>query len=566
MKRKPSEHRKVVEKYIRDVEKGTILAGELIRAMIERHLNDLKHAGLRGYYFDPEAACAAIDWFPLLKHSTGEFAGKPFELEPWQKCMTWILFGWRRTSDGLRRFSRAFLSMGRGNGKSPFAAGLALLLFCFDYPIEVRAEVVCAATKKKQARIVWDEARRFIDELPSLKKRIEFYDSTQTTKMMLSHDESVLEVMEYSPTGHDGQVLHGAIVDELHAWRSQHRLMLDNLETAMSKRKQPLMIIITTAGGDESVLWNAEYEHCLKIVRQIVPADDTFVAIYQLDEEDDLFEERNWIKANPNLGVSVQLDGLRAMAEKSKSNPETKRKFRRYHCNLKTASITKAIPKALWDTGNRPLPDLSGLRCHAGLDLGWRDDLAALVGAFPLGMDLVAIICKCWMPEDCRRDLTEEPWSTWIEQGHLAVTSGNTTDPEAIYAEIAEWKRLYQLETLALDPNNARAVGVHLVNTLDVRVFEFYQTCRKYNEPIREFLRALEESRIIHGGHPILGFAAANLVTKADAQDYVMPAKNKSVEKIDPIVAAFMAYSELLFGEKEGGSAYDSADGGEVLF
>ena len=355
----------------------------------------------------------------------------------------------------------------------------------------------------------------------------------------------------------------------MHALREQHRLLVDNLKTSMSKRRQPLGIYITTAGGDESILWVSEYEYCLKVLDGIVPAEDYFVLIYQLDEDDDIHDEANWVKANPNLDVSVKRDGLRSLSEKGKVDPETRRIFRRYHCNLKTSSLTKAIPKELWDKGDLPLPALAGLACHGGIDIGWRDDLAAFALAFPIPWEedqvLFALKVRCWIPEDCKRDLTKEPWASWIEAGLLRVTPGNVTDHNALLKEVKQAQKHYELKSIAADGSNARSILVDIENDLGILTYPFPQSARKYNEPIRELLKALHEARILHDGDPLLAWAASNLVTKADANDYLMPAKNKSIEKIDPIVAVFMAFSECLYAAGDDGPSPYSDDGGGVL-
>lgn len=569
-----ADHRAEVEAYIQGVISQEITVGKLVRQAVERHLADLERAETEQFpfYFDWEIANHTIDFFPLLKHQTGEFENQPFHLLPWQKFLVAVLFGWRRVSDGLRRFKYAFLSMGRGNGKSPFAAAVAMKLWCADQPREARAEVYTAATRKKQARVVWDEARRYVQKIPSLQKRVETYDSTLGTRMVLKSNESIMEVLEYSPQGHDGQVTHAFILDELHALREQHRLLVDNLKSSMNKRRQPLGIYITTAGGDESVLWASEYDYAQKVAAGIVAAEDYFVLIYQLDEDDDIHDENNWIKANPNLGVSVKLEGLKSDSEKAKHDPETRRIFRRYHCNLKTSSLTKAIPKELWDKGDQPLPALAGLPCHGGIDIGWREDLSAFALVFPIEWEedqkLYAIKARCWIPEDCKRDLTKEPWASWIEAGLLRVTPGNVTDHNALLKEVKQAQKHYELRSIAADGNNAQSILVDIENDLGIPTYGFPQSARKYNEPVRELLRALHEGRIVHGGDPLLAWSASNLVTKADANDYLMPAKNKSVEKIDPIVALFMAFSECLYADRdeEGPSPYDEDGGGVILF
>ncbi len=556
-----TKHGRDVHSYVSGVLSGKIVAGKLLIASCERYVDDVKHAKRRGFVFNEQQAAGAIDFFPLLKLSDGEFAGQPFELQPWQKMIMWNLFGWRRIADGLRRFRDAFISVARGNGKSPMAAALGLLLFCFDDPIEARAEVVVVATKKDQAKIVFNEASRQVRSSPSLRRMIE----VRTGNLFFALNDSKFEPLGSDSDNQDGLVLHAAIRDELHAWREQHRGLYEKIETAMGKRRQPLAITITTAGNDRSTLWREQYEFSAKVATRTIEADQHYSAIWEIDDDDDPLDEAVWPKANPNLGISVRVDALQDMARKAKDVPTTRLTFKRYHGNRRTESKAKAFPLELWKKGNRPVIAKPGDTAFAGLDLGWRDDLASLsliVQRQNGGFDCLS---WSWICEECGRDLQAEPWAGWIAAGDLIVTDGNTTDDKAIVAKVRELRETYDLQSVAIDPNNARSMGNVLVNDLGLTVYEFFQTCRKYNEPVREFLRQLADKKIAHGGNPLLQWAASNMVLKNDSLDNVMPAKGDSSEKIDPIVALLMAFSEALFAERDGPSPYDTEGGGVVL-
>lgn len=550
-----------VDAYCDGVLSGEIVASQLVRCQVERHREDLQTARDRGLYFDEHAANRAIHFTQLQKLTRGEFDGKPFILQPWQKFIVWCLFGWKRSKDHMRRYREAFLTMGRGNGKSPFAAAIILLLFLYDDPVEPQAEIVVAATERAQAfKYVWTETRRMIDKQPALKSRVRMYSAEKcgpSTQMLYLPNGSTFEPLGKDAHSKDGMSLHGYIIDELHAFKDEHRELVEKLETSMAKRRQPLAIMITTAGSDRSLIWQEKHDYASKVARGVVSDDAFFPFIAELDPDDDPFDEANWGKANPNLDVSVKRDELRRMANKAQHNAKEKRKFLRYYMNIKVSSRLKAIRPELWAACGRPLPDLSDRLCHAGLDLGWRDDMAALATVFPLEIEdeekqFYAVKLNAWIPEDTPRELTEPPWCDFIDQGVLEVTPGNITDVEAIYQTIEQLRSDYDLQTIALDPNNARAVSIHLVNVLDISTFEFFQTTRKYNEPTGELLSLLEEKRLIHGGNPLLAWAADNMVLREDVAGLFMPDKVKSQDKIDPMVALIMALSECLFGEQIG--------------
>lgn len=575
-------YKKEVQSYIDGVLSGEIPVGKLVRYAVQRHVEDLKEGESRGLYFDEKAANRAIAFFPCIKHTTGEYNGQPFELRKFQMFIVWCVFGWKRLSDGLRRFRYAFISLGRGNGKSPFAAALALLLFACDDPIEHRAQVYAFATKEKQARIVWEEAYEQVGTSPVLKRMIVRLKSN----MNIPATGSKFEPAGSDSKKSDGWIIHGAILDEIHAWSHYHRGLREKIETAMGKRRQPLAITITTAGDDQSELWQEDYDFAVQVVTRgnAVESDAHFVFIAEVDREEecqgcsgsdckrcggsgqvqvDALNEKYWGMANPMLlepQSPVKVDHLRTMAAKARVQPSQKNQFLRYHANQLVASFYKLIPAEMWARGNRPLTINDNDACYAGFDWGWRNDLAALSLVFPdkyRGGRNYQIKCQCWIPEGCERDLTREPWASWIREGYLIVTQGDTTDIDAIYKYMGEVISTYQIRQLAYDPNNAREFSTKCVNEWGLEAYDFWQTCRRYNEPTRELVNAVRECRLIHGGNPLLAWCASNLCAKEDSNEYIMPSKSKSTDKIDPIVSSIMGIGLALGELEEGSSIYE---------
>lgn len=554
-----SVHERDVLEYCAQVTSGKIVVGKLVAAAVDRFLHDLQTAESRGFWFDFDDANHTIDFVQLLKHSKGEFSGQFFRLEPWQKFLFWNLFGWKRRSDNTRRFRQAFISVGRGNGKSPLAAAMLNRLMFLDK--EDRAELKIAAVERDQARIVFEEAGCQIKSSPVLKKRCQFWKNS----VVYRQRQSTIVPLGGEGASKDGFNLHGFVADEVHAWKPEHHELWSKLETAMGKRKQPMSVVITTAGSDRSALWLRLYSLARQVVTGVLQDDSYFVAIYEVDEEDvrdskghlrDNFDPACFAKANPNLGISVKPDYLATMNQRAKVDHETRNDLLRYHLNTRVRDGQKVISPAVWSRGAGDLPNLTGKTCHCGLDLGWRDDLASFYECFPLPEQRFALLGWSWIPEQGPRDLQKPPWSHWVPRGRVIVTPGNATDADFIQQHIGEERKRVKISTVSADPNNARTVLLHLVNSLGIKTYEFDQTCRNYNEAVREFLKALSEGRILHGDDPVLAWAADNLVLRRNSAGLVMPDKQRSEEKIDPIVAAIMAFAGCLYLAKEGQQEY----------
>lgn len=555
----------IVDAYIEDIQSGRRVAGKLEIDSVRRYLEDRGSEGSSDfrYRFDERAAASACQFFPLLQHTDGEYAGRPFILYPWQAFIVWNLFGWHRKDDDLRRFREAFISVARGNGKTPFGAALMLLLFAFDQPIEDRAEVYTAATKRGQADLSFSAAKRFV-ERSGLDRLVQ----VQKYNLMHRMNGSKLEPLSSDGKSADGLNIHGLLKDELHAWTNYHREFLEKLDTALGKRRQPMAVTITTAGSEESELWREQYEFCRRVVDRETkfPADHLFVYIAEIDDTDDHFDEACWPKANPMLEFGVvKADHIRQLAAKAKSDPTFEGMLRRYHCNKLTYSQCKSFTGDMWQMGNQPLPDLRGRICHAGVDLGWTDDMAAIGYCWALDEVSIngsmkrryAIAVDAFIPKGTKREILREPWRTWIRLGLLSVTDSEWTDPQAMYTALKSRRDAGGIKTLAYDPNNAREFALNCTNELGIETFGFWQRPHKYNEPLKEFKLALNEGRILHGGNDLLTWAALNVVEHEDHQGNRMPAKARSLDKIDPFVAVLMAFSEAMFAERSKPSVYE---------
>lgn len=455
--------------------------------------------------------------------------------------------------------------MARKWGKSTFTAALGLLLLVFDDPPEPGAELYAAATTKTQARIVHSEAKRMVRRSPALHRRLQiFADSIEYPQM-----ESSWRVISSDGGTMDGQNLHAAILDELHAWRGEsHRDLLEKLTTAGGARQQPLWIMITTAGDDRSDIWMEEHHYAVRTVESVITKtvldDSLFVFICSIDDEDDPFDERVWVKANPHLGESVSIDYCRELANEAKHKPAALNKFLRYVCNKPTSSTERAILPELWARGGGPPAPVAGRRGYGAWDLGRSNDWAAVATVFPREVDRDGQRClaydarvHCWTCRESPLSLDRAPFRQFVEAGSLTVCDGDAVDFRAVKDWIVARGRESEIVSWAYDATFSQQLAQELLNDHGFTVFPFSQSARFYNEPIRALLRLLKEGLLLHGDDPCLAWQAGNLTIVRNARDEWRPEKKGGNYKIDGMVALLMALSEALYHGQPRGS--DSA-------
>lgn len=535
---------KRMQAYVDDVVSGRIVTGRDARAAVDRYLDDLARARRprATIMWDDEAAELGVLMLESLHLSRGEYAGKPLSLAPWQVFFASQIFGWRR-KDGTRRFREVYLSIARGNGKTQFAAALTLVLWALEG--ESRAEAYCLATSREQAKLLWEECCSLLRVSPEWG---ELQIDIVSDEARLP-DGGTLRSMGSNPKTSDGLIPHVIVVDELHEWRARQRKQWDKLVTAMGKRRAPMFLVLTTAGSDESDLWQEHDDYCTRVARQEIPDDRLLSLIYRLDDADDMTDESTWVKASPGIDQYVAREPLVALATKARVVPSVAQMFERYHANRRVSGESALITHALWAAGRHALPLLSGHVCYAGLDLGSRDDLASLALWFPSDTPNGPHYVRqwSWCPAEGPRDLTQEPWRTWIEQGRLIVTPGNTTDHDAIIAQVRQVCQIYQVRSLGIDPDQSRYLSATLI-AAGVSVWEMRQTHANYHQVIQQFLALLEQARVHHGDDPLLAWAALNVRVETDQRGRMRPAKGADyTRKIDPVVALLIAFNEALF-------------------
>lgn len=506
------------------------------------------------YYFDETIGQRAVEFFPrFLRLTMGEWAGRPFHLAPHQAHHIAQIFGWRRRSDGLRRYRRVRWWEPRKNGKTELAAGVGHLLTIGDG--EPGAQVLSHAVDGKQAALSFERGAamvQFSDELSKL------YEQTKTG-LFCPASMSVWRALSGAPKGKHGLNAHGLIGDEAHEWRDArlHTFLMQS----MGARRQPMDFIISTAGergGYGWELWNTSE----KIRDGVIDDPETYVVIYAADPEDDWTSPETWAKANPNLGRSIKREYLEDQCRQARENPRLENDFKRYHLNLWVEQAVRWIPMDHWrqcaampanaDSWRNIEDDLVGRPCFGGLDLAQTRDITALVWWFPpIDGKPAATICRFFVPEDgvtlrTRRDRV--PYEQWVRDGAIMATPGNVTDYDFVKEQVFRDAERFQVQGLAIDRWNATQLANQLLGE-GLPVVLFGQGFASMGAPTKELERLVMGHGFDHGNHPVLGWMASNAAVVADSAGNIKPAKDRATEKIDGIVALIMGVGLSMAGK-----------------
>jgi phage terminase large subunit-like protein len=528
--------------YAWGVRRGEIVACRYVKLAVERHFRDLETGAQRGLWFDYAAAEHAIGFFRFLRHSKGEWAGQELVLEPWQQFYLWCLFGWKEQVDGTRRFRDGYLEVARKNGKTTLAAGIGLYLMVADD--EPGAEVFAAATKRDQAGKdgCHGEGTRMVEASPALSARITVFRNN----LHIQGTASKFEPLGRDSKSLDGLNIHGLIKDEVHEWKD--RDFNAKLDTAQGSRRQPLSFSITTAGTSRVSICYEERERLIKVLEGLEEDDSLFGLIYTMDEGDDWENEAVWSKANPNLGVSVKLNYLQKKVAKAKSMPSQINQVLRYHFSLWTQAESRWLDPEAWKSCGLVVvaeEELAGRECCGALDLSSTIDLSGWALVFPpLEEDEpYKVLVRLFCPADniaARSKRDRVPYEAWVKAGLLTPTPGAAIDYTFIRKQVNDDAAKFQITEIAYDRWGASKLRQDLEEDGHTMI-EFGQGFASMSPPTKELERLVLSGLLAHGGNPALAWMAANVVIRTDPAGNIKPDKEKSIEKIDGIVAVIMA-------------------------
>ncbi len=579
---------------------GSVVAGPHVRNAARRHLDDLERARERGLIWDKAAASRALRFFPaVLRLAGGKFEGRPFDLHPSQGFIVGSLFGWKQASGGKRRFRRAYIEMGKGNGKSPLAAGIGM--YCLLADDEPRAEVYAAASKKEQAMVMFRDAVAMRNQSPALSSRLTPSGGNPVWNLADLSTGSFFRPIA-SEDGQSGPRPSCALCDEVHEHRDG--MVIEMLERGFKAREQPLLIMTTNSGSDlKSVCWE-EHVNAIRAAAGNPALDgrldesvgylgdpdaaatyaDTFSFVCALDSGDDpLTDQACWEKANPLIGVTQPVAELERAVRQAKAMPGKLNNILRLHFCVWTQSDKAWIARETLEAvlADFDPAEFEGEEVFLGADLSGSQDLTALAFVTRTGeIDMpsedggivrkptFALWVEAWTPGDTiaeRASRDKAPYEVWRDRGFLHAPPGRQIRLDYVAARIGRVSSEYRVGWLAYD----RYAYARLADELDaagieVPQVEHAQGGKRRGKPPESVLEAAKydetkpdglwmpaslgmletlilEKRIAIQRNPVLISAMMSAAIEEDAFGNRWLSKRKATNRIDPAVAACMA-------------------------
>lgn len=537
-----------VTAYARDVIERREVAGPLVRLACERHLRDLKEAKARGLVWDVAAVERVFGYFhDVLTLPSGE----RFELHPSQQFIVGSLFGWK-LKNGTRRYRVAYIEMGKGNGKSPTAAGIGLYMLTADG--EEAGQVYSAAVDKDQAKVSFQFAVGFVNKSTLLSGAItksggKYGDETRVHNLFHRKSGSYFRPLssESRGKGKSGFLPHCVLLDELHEHPSD--AMVEFVRANTKGRAQPLVLMITNSGvyDQTSVAWR--YHHYAEEVLNGVRDDDEFFFyVCGLDRDDLWSNPACWKKANPLLGVSIPERYLEQQVREATGMPSKQSVVRRLNFCEWVESSDPFVDPIVWQA-NRGAPDrdeLRGASCYGGLDLSGKNALTSLVLVFEAdAAGNRAVLPFFWTPEDGiaeRAHQDKAPYAQWIADGYLTTTPGSTIDYAFVARQLGELTERYNIQAIAFDRWRFEDLRRELdAAGVDITLVECSQGFRDMDPAIEALEDALLAKQLGHGNHPVLTWCVNNVRVEKNATNLRMFSKRKATGRIDGAVALAMA-------------------------
>lgn len=583
-----------VTAYALAVQAGEVVAGPLVRAACARHLRDIATGAARGLRWDVDASERVLDFFRKVltveveeKNEFGEIVTRsvPFILGGWQAFIVGSIFGWKNAA-GFRRFRRAYTEIGKGNGKSPIAAGIGhyMLTACG----KKRAEVYSAATDKDQAAILFRDAVAMWERSRALRRRLVAKGSKPVWE--LQTDPRLGNVSFFKPISSDKKGKSGirpycALIDEVH--EHPDNSVIEMMRAGTKGNQEALLFEITNSGFDKKTVCGQEHDYSVQILNGVIENDAWFAYIACLDEGDDPFEDEScWPKANPNLGVSIQLPFIREQVQEAKGMPSKEGLVRRLHFCQWTESENSAIPQATWMACEGDVdPDAmlaAGYPCYGGLDLSRTRDLTAFTLTWVLDdtkdQEKFASVTWFWTPAATLKARSKKdmaPYDVWAADDEVKLEA--VPGPRIKYSWLADALSVltakfhpviiggdqYGLEQLLEacgEKNITLPVEVHPQgfqrrvigerDNEDVADSGADKVALWMPDSINKLEAALLEQRILVAKNPVMRMCATGVVYEENRTGHRMFNKEKATKRIDGMVALAMSVGMATTGLK----------------
>lgn len=529
--------------YLDAIEGGEIVVCKRIRKVYTRLVYEAENPGK--YRFDEERANRPIEFIErFCKHSKGEWAGQPVRLELFQKAFISALFGFVDSKTGFRKYREAFFMVARKNGKSTMLAGIALYMLLADG--EAGAEVYSVATKKDQAKIIFDEVCHMVSQSPYLRKHIK----KRKSDLYFSASMSKLQPLGKNSDTLDGLNSSCVILDEAHAVKDRN--LYEVMKQSQSARTQPLFVTITTAGTVRECIFDDMYSYACKVADGVI-TDPTFLPIvYELDSKAEWKDPGAWFKPNPGLGRIKKLEDLVAKVERAKQSPKDLSGILCKDFNVRETLYNAWLD---FDTINNEstfsLEDFRGCYAIGGADLSLTTDLTCAT-VLMLNPDTRErfVWQMYWLPEDnFNQRVAEEkiPYDKWREAGLVRLCRGNTIDYSDVAAWFLELVNEHGITPLWIyyDSWSAR-YWVEEMEGYGFKMERCIQGAKTLSLPMQNLGADLQAKKVNYNNNPILKWCLTNTAVQEDRNGNIVPKKASSPkQRIDGTASLLDAYVGL---------------------
>ena len=532
-----------IDEYLDAMRSGKCIVGKRIRRQYEKLSQDI-HEPSDGYVFNQKRAERPIQFIErFCKHSKGEWAGKPVKLELFQKAFISALFGFVNETTGERRYKETMLYVARKNGKSTLLSGIAL--YCLIADGEAGAEVYSIANKKDQARLVFTEALNMVRQSPEL---------LEITKKRKSDLYFPLTFSKMQPLGRCSDTLDGlnsslVIIDELHSIKDRNTYEV--MKQSQSARREPLLVMITTAGTVRECIFDDMYKYAVGVCDGTITDEHFLPILYELDSKDEWLDPMAWEKANPSLNRIKKLDDLISKVERAKQSPKDLTGVLVKDFNvISTVSSTWLTFEDINNEETFDIADFKGYYAIGGVDLSHVGDLTAATLLFMDKNEKRYVTQMYWLPKDhFEKRVHEEkiPYDKWYEAGLLRLCEGNQinyTDVTAWYLEMVE-KYDVTPAWIYYDPYSA-AYWVQEMQSYGFNLVKCYQGVKTLSLPMQKLGADLQAKKINYNNSSLLKWCITNTGIKTDVNGNIQPVKAQSAKyRIDGLASLLDAYVGL---------------------
>lgn len=522
--------------YANDVLTNKIVAGNLIKLACNRYLTFLQRDDIE---FRTDKVERCINFIQSLKHYKGEFVGQYFILQEWQKWIIYNVFGLYYKGTNNRVTKNVYIEVSRKNGKSAFASAICLYGLIADG--EAGAEIEFIANTRKQARISFDMAIKFARTIDRKGKYLQLYrDSIQFPKT-----DSFLQILSSDAGTNDGWNSHIFLADEAHSYKDSR--MYDVMKSSQGMRRNPLAVVITTAGFNRFSFCYQLRQTNIEILNNLKEDDTQFSAIYCLDDDDNWQDENVWQKSNPNLNVTVLTQYLKEQIKQAINTPSLEVSVRTKNLNqwLSTSEIWIQDCYILYSSQKLKIEDFAGFNCYCGVDLSAVSDLTAV--SFLIDTDdKYYFFNKYYLPESALSENSNaELYKRWQRMGLLTITEGNCTDYDYITADLMRINKLIAINSIAYDTWNSTQWAIDATSK-GLPLQPFSQALGNFNRATKEFERLLLSNKVVIDDNEITRYCFNNVSLKFDHNDNTKPIKTVRQNKIDGVIAMLQALGIML--------------------